>query len=412
MGHAIVVGGSLGGLFAGCNLRKIGWDVTVLERTAGELTGRGAGLGVHAPMVQTLLAAGCHVDTTLGVPIPGRVCFARDGSELARIDMPQFGISWGKLYALLSEVFPAEHIRRGAAVQSVEQDADGVTAHLEDGSTVHGDILIGADGVRSAVRRQFLPEVSFEYAGYICWRGLTPEAALSPEAHAKQFNIFAFAIPEGEHILGYPVPGDNEDVRPGHRCYNVVWYRPVDPNNGLKDMQTDAEGNYYPDGIPPHLIRRDVVERMYRDAEASLPKAYVEFVKAIPQPLFQPIGDLESPRMSFGRVATLGDAAFTARPHVAQGAIKAGFDAMELAASLSAEDSVEAGLARYDSIRQPASQAVVEESRRLGAYLEGKLGKIDRDPEKVLRDNGGVNDDDANADGGVMIGLLKELGYA
>jgi 2-polyprenyl-6-methoxyphenol hydroxylase-like FAD-dependent oxidoreductase len=411
MRRAIVVGGSLGGLFAGCNLMRAGWDVTIVERTAGPLAGRGAGLGVHAPMVQTLLAAGCTVDATLGVPIPGRICLARDGSALARIRMPQFGISWGKLYSLLSAVFPEERIRRGAGVVAVEQDADRVVARLEDGASLEGEVLVGADGLRSTVRRQFLPDVGLVYAGYIAWRGLAEEAALKPASHAQLFHLFAFAIPEGEHILGYPVPGANDDVRPGHRRYNFVWYRPVTPE-ALRDMQTDDSGRHHPDGIPPHAIRRDVVARMYADAEATLPASWVDVIRSTAMPLFQPIGDLESPRIAFGRVAILGDAAFTARPHVAQGAIKAGFDAMELAAALNEEPTVEAALQRYDAARRPAGQAVVDESRRLGAYLEGRLGRIRRDPEQVIRENGGVNPADANADGGVMVGLLRELGYA
>ncbi|MGF1625500.1 MAG: FAD-dependent monooxygenase [Alphaproteobacteria bacterium] len=412
MRRAIVVGGSLGGLFAGCNLLRAGWDVTIVERTPGRLAGRGAGLGVHAPMVQTLIAAGCTVDTTLGVPIPGRVCLARDGSDLARIPMPQFGISWGKLYSLLSDVFPETRIRRGAGFAAVEQDADKVVARFDDGSSLEADVLVGADGLRSTVRRQYLPDVGLVYAGYIAWRGLTEEAAIAPEAHAQLFHLFAFAIPEGEHILGYPVPGANDDVRPGHRRYNFVWYRPVDLEHGLRDMHTDAEGRHYPDGIPPQLVRREVIERMLRDADALLPPSYVDVIRACEMPLFQPIGDLESPQIAFGRVAILGDAAFTARPHVAQGAIKAGFDAMELAAALSEEPTVEEALVRYDALRRPAGEAVVAESRRLGAYLEGRLGPIQRDPELVIRENGGVNPAEAKADGGVMMGLLRDLGYA
>ena len=86
--------------------------------------------------------------------------------------------------------------------------------------------------------------------------------------------------------------------------------------------------------------------------------------------------------------ALLGDAAFVARPHVAKGAIKAGHDAIELAAALTGVD-VEDGLTRYDAVRRPASALVVAESRRLGAYLEGK-GKRTPDPITFMRENGGV----------------------
>jgi 2-polyprenyl-6-methoxyphenol hydroxylase-like FAD-dependent oxidoreductase len=409
MRRAIVVGGSLGGLFAGCNLLRAGWDVTVLERSEGRLTARGAGLGVHPPMLEGLLRAGARVDVTVGVPVAGRVVFARDGSELAAIDMPQFCTSWARLYSLLSEAFPEERVRRGTALAGFEQDAEGVTARLADGSVVRAEVLVGADGLRSTVRRLLLPDVEFVYGGYVGWRGLAEEAAFSPSAHATLFHRFAFAIPEGEHILGYPVPGLDDDLTPGQRRYNWVWYRPVDGAQRLRDMLTDSTGRVHADGIAPQAIRPDVLAALRADADALLCPAWSEVVRITEQPLFQPIGDLECPRIAFGRVALLGDAAFTARPHVARGAIKAGHDAMVLADALD-RAPVEAALARYDAIRRPAGAALVAESRRLGAYLEGRLGAVARDPVAVMRDNGGV--EPSAVDGGLFHRLLAQAGYA
>ncbi len=228
MRRAIVVGGSLGGMSAACTLLRSGWDVTVIERTNRRLEGRGAGLGVHPPMLQGLLGAGARVDGSVGVPIEERVAFNRDGSIAGRLRMPQLCTSWSRLYTLLSEVFPEERVRRGVGVTRVEQDRDGVVAHLESGETVRGEVLVAADGVRSTVRRQLFPEVELEYAGYIAWRGMVEEGALSPETHAALFGCFGWGLLEGEHILGYPVPGPNDDVTPGRRYYNFVWYRPVD----------------------------------------------------------------------------------------------------------------------------------------------------------------------------------------
>ena len=67
MRRVIVIGGSLGGLFAGNTLLRSGWDVTIVERSRGRLEGRGAGLGVHPPMLQGLLAAGAEVDGSVGI---------------------------------------------------------------------------------------------------------------------------------------------------------------------------------------------------------------------------------------------------------------------------------------------------------------------------------------------------------
>jgi 2-polyprenyl-6-methoxyphenol hydroxylase-like FAD-dependent oxidoreductase len=143
------------------------------------------------------------------------------------------------------------------------------------------------------------------------------------------------------------------------------------------------------EGIAPQAIRAEVIAAMRADADARLCPQLAEAIRVTALPLVQPIYDLLSPRMAFGRVALLGDAAFVARPHVAMGAIKAGQDAMALADALASEP-VEAALVRYDALRRPAAETMIAESRRLGAYLEGRLGRFDRDPVTLMRENGGV----------------------
>jgi 2-polyprenyl-6-methoxyphenol hydroxylase-like FAD-dependent oxidoreductase len=120
-----------------------------------------------------------------------------------------------------------------------------------------------------------------------------------------------------------------------------------------------------------------------------LPAAISSLVHKVAQPLLQAISDMESPRMSFGRVALAGDAAFVVRPHVAGGAGKAAMDAQALADSLAGESSVESALAKYEKQQIDFGTRIVRHSRYLGADLEGR--PTNRDPRRIIDDYGAPN---------------------
>ena len=180
----------------------------------------------------------------------------------------------------------------------------------------------------------------------------------------------SFGLPPGEQFLGYPVAGPDNDLRAGHRRFNVVWYRPADEATKLQWLLTDESGHTHSISIPPPLIRREAVAQMRVDAERLLAPQFRQIVRGIEEPILQPIYDLESPRMAFGRVAVLGDAAFVARPHVAAGVSKAADDAAALAAALQAETDVETALKRFEAARLPENFRIIERARHLGAYLQ------------------------------------------
>lgn len=371
--RAIVIGGSLGGLFAANLLLRAGWDVQLYERTGEELSGRGAGIVTHAELNDALERAGIAVDETLGVAVPGRVTLARDGSVEAERSLPQVLTAWGRLYHLLKSAFPADRYRFGRSLERVEQDAAGVTAVFSDGARETADLLVAADGIRSTVRAQLLPETRPQYAGYIAWRGLVEESALSPATHAALFERFGFCLPPREQMLGYPVAGADNSTRPGERRWNFVWYRPADEATVLRDMLTDATGRTYEGNIPLDRIRPDVITAMLRDAERVLAPQFLEIVAKTEQPFFQPIYDLESSRLAFGRVALLGDAAFVARPHVGMGVTKAAGDAVALVDALTGMADVQTALQRYERARQPFGAFIVMHARRLGAYMQAQV---------------------------------------
>lgn len=384
--RAIVIGGSLGGLFAANVLVRQGWDVELFERTGEELSGRGAGIVTHDELNRALLRAGCVVDDTLGVPVPGRVTLARDGSVEAERPLPQVLTAWGRLYHLLKDAFPRERYHFGRTLDRIEQDTDAVTAVFTDGTRVTADLLVAADGIRSTIRAQLAPSARPKYAGYVAWRGLVEEAALSPATHAALFERFAFCLPAREQMLGYPVAGANNRTRPGERRWNFVWYRPADEATVLRDMLTDAAGRTYEGNIPLDRIRPDVIRQMLADAERVLAPQFLEVVRKTEQPFFQPIYDLESERLAFGRVALLGDAAFVARPHCGMGVTKAGGDAVALADALAGGKPIAAALEDYERVRQPFGTFIVGFARKLGAYMQAQvLTQAEREAAEAYR---------------------------
>ncbi len=368
--RAVVIGGSMSGLLTALQLRRAGWDVDVYERVDSELSGRGAGIVAQYELIDRLKRLGLTTDA-LGVAITRRKILDRDGRVTLAHDCPQVATAWERVYRLLRDALPGERYHRGCALLSFTQDARAVTARFSNGETVEADLLVGADGIRSTVRQQCAPHIAPLYAGYSAWRALIDERRWPADVRAELFDVMAFGLPPGEQFLIYPVAGTDDDLRPGHRRSNLIWYRPADEETKLPWLLTDASGQTHELSIPPPLIRREAIDEMRADAERLLAPQFRAIVRLIDEPLLQPIYDLDSDDMAFGRVAVLGDAAFVARPHVGAGVSKAADDAAALAESLTAEgDDVEAGLRRFAAARLAENHRIIQHARHLGAYLQ------------------------------------------
>jgi len=371
--RALVIGGSMSGLFAGTLLGRAGLAVDVYERVEAELTGRGAGIVTHPQMRAVLEAAGCEASHDLGVDVASRRTLDRVGRVVGEYACPQTLTSWDRVFRLLRENFPGESYHRGKELTRIDECGDGVTAHFADGSRADGDLIVGADGFRSTVRGLVLPEVKPAYAGYVGWRGLADEAALSEATHSDIFDAMVFGLPPNEQFISYPIAGPDNALTPGRRRCNFVWYRPAAEASELRLLLTDAGGRRHPLGIPPPLIRTDVIAALREAARALLAPQLAEVVRLAPQPFLQPIFDVETARMAVGRVALIGDAAYLARPHVAAGVTKAAEDAMALAAALTSHTDVAAALLAFERARIPENRRIIARGRELGGYLAPQL---------------------------------------
>jgi 2-polyprenyl-6-methoxyphenol hydroxylase-like FAD-dependent oxidoreductase len=341
----------------------------VFERSPVALIGRGAGIMTHPEMHRALTDLGLDSAHDFGVPVERRLVLDRAGNVICERHCAQTATSWNRLFDMLHGAFGTEHYHLGRELSGVSQAANAVVACFADGSTEAADLLIGADGFRSSVRALVLPGARPCYAGYVGWRGLADEAALSGILTPEVFASLTFVLPPAEQFLGYPVAGPGNELRPGRRSWNIVWYRPADEATEVPRLLTDESGHTHELSIPPPLISRRVVAEMREAAARLLPPSMCAVLDRIDQPFLQPIYDLECEKLAFGRVALMGDAAFVVRPHVGAGIVKGMQDAAALAEALARTEDVAAALRAYETRRIGAGRAYVAQARLLGSYL-------------------------------------------
>lgn len=396
MPKALVIGGSVGGLLAANLLRLIGWDVKIFERARGDLSTRGAGLGASRELLDIMQQIGARFDTSAGISNTSYVWMKSDGTIEFEYERSNISSAWQRVYLPLRAVTPDAIYQQDKNLVEITQNDTSVTAIFADGSRESGDLLVAADGMLSTVRAQFLPDVTPRYANYVAWRGVADESNIPGWARQQIAGRVVNCFPDGEQVLTMAVPGADEDIRPGHRRFYFIWYRSADTNS-LANLFTDAAGKHHAKGIPPPLIRQEFVDELRQQAQDVLPPAAAEVLLASRQYLLQAVNDLESPQLTFGRVAIMGDAAFVARPHSAAGVSKAALDAQCLANALKAnENDVGAALKTYNAERLAFGKSLVSHARYLGAYLAGQAKpasqrsteEATRDPRQIIRDYG------------------------
>jgi 2-polyprenyl-6-methoxyphenol hydroxylase-like FAD-dependent oxidoreductase len=360
-----IVGGSLAGLFSAILLQMDGHDVTVYERSARGLAGRGAGLVGQSDLFKVLRAIGCEHVARIGVVARERIYFDENGDVAERISTPQTQISWDYLYSTVASKLHSETYVVDNAVTRVEQQDEHASLTFSDGRSESFDLVLGADGLASIVRGAVNWDKTNRFAGYVAWRGLIPEGDL-PVGASILLERFAFYVTRGIHVLGYLVPGPNGEMYPGSRRYNWVWYRPVSVEN-LPDVFTGESGRVYEYSLPKGELSSTRRKALVEDSIAILPPPFALAIDAEPFPFIQGIFDYQSTRLVSKHVALIGDAAFVVRPHTAMGVAKAAGDALAMRAAIAGNENLHEALAAYERERLPVGNEIALYGQRLGA---------------------------------------------
>lgn len=377
--RVLIAGGSIGGLTAAVLLRDLGCEVEVFERSAAALEDRGAGI-VVLPVTERYFTEGGAADTRVSLELTYWTYVDRRGNVISA-DPDHFRFSgWSTIYRALLESFGDDRYHLGHEMVGFENLPDGVTVTFANGSSASGDLLVCADGLASTARSILMPEVQPVYSGYVAWRGTTPEAGLSEKAQRDLADAMIYQVLDPGHILVYAIPDHEGRSSPPHRVINFVWYRNYPTGGPFEDLMLDRDGSQRLATMPPGTIRQHHLTEMRSTAEQVLAPTLLEVVTGCEEPLIQAVFDLESPRMAYGRICLIGDAAFGLRPHVAAGQAKACADGWALRDALELCDGrVEEALAVWEPTQLALGRHALERTRRMGAasQFEGTMSPGD-----------------------------------
>jgi len=346
----LIAGAGIGGLTAAVALQKLGFSVEVYE-AAPVLKPTGAGI-VLAPnalevlrllgLKENIQSAGHRLTHGMKVTDKNR----NPIQELSGYDEKgMFGhssttIHRGALQQALLNVVGEDNVYTGKRCQKVEQTDDTVTLTCEDGTRATGHLLLGADGIHSAVRKQLFPNISLRYSGETCWRGI------SNFASGEKWSGRGFEMWGSSGRFGLMPISDTQ----------VYWFSTQKVGPGGKDKSQEA-------------------------AKAALVEKFAHYAEPVPMVLegtpadkilrhdlfdFAPISN-----WSKGSIGLIGDAAHATTPNMGQGGCQAIEDAWGLYLCLQREQDLAKALKDFQALRFPKASMVVKNS-----YLFGKLAQM------------------------------------
>jgi 2-polyprenyl-6-methoxyphenol hydroxylase-like FAD-dependent oxidoreductase len=338
--RAVIVGGGIGGLTTAFALRRAGLEVVVLEK-AGELREIGAGISIWVNAVEALERMGLAdaVQAAGREEIEAEIRTS-DGATLSRLPLgKRFGRNVILTRSALQRVLLAAleeagvPVRTGAECVGFKQDGFGVVAFLSDGEE-RGDLLVGADGLNSVIRRRLFGDERPRYAGFTAWRGM-----VDLEHHDEAFEAWGRGSVFGLAGLGR-----------GH----FYWYATRNAPEGQADSQAGRKAELlerfggWHEPVPAVILATEEAEILRHDIYDREPLK----------------------RWGEGRVTLLGDAAHPMTPNLGQGACQAIEDAVVLADAVRETDSAASALRSYEARRIGRTGAVVRASRSMARVLQ------------------------------------------
>lgn len=346
VGAISIIGGGIGGLATAIALRGRGFNVRVYER-AQALKPAGAGLtlspnglnsleAIQPGIVEALKRAGSEVQRLTMRRSTGETIISKAIELAPQFGQPMLNIHWSRLQSVLASALPPGAIRLDSRCAAIEQDGACVRARFDNGEVAESDVLIGADGINSAVRQALFADGAPAYAGRMSWRGVIQYRHENLTQHAST----GYTAPDGKNFMLF-------DLGENYTCWSAGV---VTAEAAASKRAEDAKDRV----LAAYAGWADLVEGIVKATPAA------DIVE-------RPISDRPPlKRWSEARITLMGDAAHPVVPALGQGANMAFEDAYELAGFLAAAPDVATAFDAYEASRIPRTDAIYARSARQG----------------------------------------------
>ncbi|KAI1772027.1 FAD binding domain-containing protein [Hypoxylon cercidicola] len=352
----VIVGGSLAGLMIGLQLKRLGRKVTVLEQDpSSERSSYEAGIGSRTNVeaflesydVTGIQAALSSHSSQFGLRTYTKTLITGSNLKVS---------SWGHLYRILRANFDglastscpeppppqgedgdARYVP-GKRVTDLQYSDNIVTIHYTDVTSgkedhIDADMIIGADGSHSTVRKLVGAPTVKEYAGYVAWRGTVPERLVSKETADYFSDSVSVDLLRRSYLICYVIPTDHGSFEPGERLLNFVWYYNVaESSDEMTQIFTDINGTQHHNTVPRGLVKPEEWKRVRGAFKSRMNAPFAELLSLTESPVVTKINDALCLQPTFfeGHGIIVGDALATLRPHTGSASEQAAFHCISL----------------------------------------------------------------------------------